>query len=161
MKKSILFVIVLFSLISCTEDVRFNNPSFQGVKDNVFWRAIESKATLNSNGSLVIEAYSGNEVITLKTTSMVEQLYPLGTSTSKTASYVLTDSNGTTTFTTGTGIGDGQIIITDYDAIENTVSGSFKFNAENIYNNPLAGAVLNFQQGIFYKVPIKEQLLTN
>jgi hypothetical protein len=92
---------------------------------------------------------------------MVEQLYPLGTSTSKTASYVLTDSNGTTTFTTGTGIGDGQIIITDYDAIENTVSGSFKFNAENIYNNPLAGAVLNFQQGIFYKVPIKEQLLTN
>ena len=66
----------------------------------------------------------------------------------------MTDSNGTITFATGNGIGDGQIEITEYDVVNNTVSGTFKFNAENIYNNPLAGAVLNFQQGVFYKVPI-------
>jgi len=155
MKKTVLFMIVLFSFISCTEDVRFNNPSFQGVKDNVFWRAIESKATLSPTGSLIIEAYSGNEVITLKTTSTVKQTYPLGTSNSKTATYVLKDIDGTITFSTGIGIGDGQIIITEYDPVANTVSGSFKFNAKNIYNNPLVGDILNFQQGIFYKVPIR------
>jgi hypothetical protein len=155
MKKRILFMIVLFSLVSCTQDISFNNPSFQGLKDNVFWRAIESKASIGANGSLTIEAYSGNEVITLKTTSTTAQTYFLGTSTSKTAKYVLTDKDGTITFTTGLGVGEGQIVITEYDAVSNTVSGTFKFNAENIDNNPLAGSVLNFQQGVFYKVTIR------
>lgn len=161
MKKQALFMIVLFSLISCTEDIRLNNPSFQGLKDNVFWRAIESKASVGPGGSLTIEAYSGNEVITLKTTSTAAQTYYLGTSTSKTAAYVLTNSEGAVTFTTGFGIGEGQIVITEFDATSNTVSGTFKFNAENIYNNTLAGPVLNFQQGVFYKVPITQQVLAN
>jgi hypothetical protein len=30
----------------------------------------------------------------------------------------------------------------------------FKFNAENSDNNPEGGSVLNFQQGVFIKVPI-------
>jgi hypothetical protein len=155
MKKRVLFVIVLMSLISCSEDISFNNPSFQGLKDNVFWRAVESKASIGDNGSLTIEAYSGSEVITLKTTSTTAQTYFLGTSTSKTAKYVLTDRDGTITFTTGLGVGDGQIIITKYDAVSNTVSGTFKFNAENTENNPLAGPILNFQQGVFYEVPVR------
>ena len=171
MKKQILFIIVLFSVISCTEDVSFNNPSFQGVKDNVFWRAIESKASIGPGGSLVIEAYSGNEVVTLKMpvpATVVNQndkksyiTYFLGTSTSKMATYVRTDSDGTITFTTGIDIGDGQIVIKEYDEVNATVSGTFKFNAENVYNNPFAGSVLNFQQGVFYKVPVRQQVLTN
>jgi hypothetical protein len=164
MKKQVLFMIMLFSLVSCTEDVKFNNPSFQGVKDNVFWRAVDSKASKSANGSLIIEAYSGNEVITLitpfppNTVSQEDQYsyitYFLGTSASKTATYVLTNSDDTITFSTGNGIGEGQIVITDYDEANKTVSGTFRFNAENIYNNPLAGSLLNFQQGVFYKVPI-------
>ena len=161
MKKSFLFIIVLFTLVSCQEDVRFNNPSFQGIKDNVFWRAIVSTATLGANGSLIIKGYSGNEIITLKTTSTAKGTYLLGTSDSKTAVYVLTDANGTLTFATGLGKGDGQIVITEYDIINNTVSGTFKFNAENSYNNPLAGSLLNFQQGVFYKVPIIAQASAN
>jgi hypothetical protein len=42
--------------------------------------------------------------------------------------YVLTDSDGTITFETGSEL-MYQIIITEYDGI-NTVSGTFKFNAE-------------------------------
>jgi len=154
MKKYLFCVFILFSLGSCQEDVRFNNPSFQGLKDNVFWRAIQSQATIEANGSLVIKAYTGNEVVTLKTTSTTVQTYPIGTSTSKTATYVLTDANGVLTFSSGIGIGNGQIVITEYDSVNNTVSGTFKFNLENVFNNPLAGATLNFQQGVFYKVPI-------
>ena len=171
MKKYFLFIIVLFTLMACEEDVRFNNPSFQGIKDNVFWRAVVSTASVGPNGSLVIEAYSGNEVITLKMpmpAKVVNQkdknsyvTYDLGTSTSKMATYVLTDSNGTTTFTTGLGLGDGQIVITEYDVVTNTVSGTFKFNAENRYNNPIAGPVLNFQQGVFYKVSIIAAMSVN
>ena len=165
MKKFLLIIGVLFAFISCQEDVRFNNPSLQGMKDNVFWRAVESKATISSGGVLSIEAYTKNETLILKMpvpTTVIDPnvkgsyvTYFLGTSTSRTATYVLSDPSGLITFSTGFGIGDGQIVITEYDAANNTVSGTFKFNVENTYKNPLAGDVVNFQQGVFYKVPVR------
>ncbi|MBX9888743.1 MAG: hypothetical protein K2Y30_12510 [Flavobacteriaceae bacterium] len=155
MKKYVFIVIAMTFLNSCGEDVRFNNPSFQGVKDNIFWRAIQSEGTIAANGSLIIKAYTANEIVTLKTTSTTVQVYPIGTSDSKTATYVLTNTAGDLTFSSGIDIGNGQIEITEYDDANNTVSGTFKFNLENVFNNPLGGSTLNFQQGVFYKVPIK------
>lgn len=57
MKKHFLYLILFFTLIACTTDVEFNNPTFEGQKDNVFWRAVDAKAILAANGSLTIEAY--------------------------------------------------------------------------------------------------------
>ena len=107
MKKQFLYLFLFIAFISCSDDVKFNSPAFEGRKDNVFWRAIDSKAILAANGSLSIEGYTRNEKLTLKTTSTTAQAYPLGTSTSKMATYVLTDASGTVTFSTGTDIGDG------------------------------------------------------
>lgn len=155
MKKKFLYLFLFFAFISCQEDVKFNNPSFQGLKDNVFWRAVDSKAILSTNGSLSIEAYTRNEKVILKTTSILPQTYILGTSTSKSASYVLTDPSGIITFSTGINFGEGQIEITEYDAVNKTVTGTFRFNAENnSVDNPLVGPVLNFQNGVFYKIPV-------
>lgn len=154
MKKLLLLIVVLLSATSCTEEVTFNNPSFQGVKDNVFWRAIDSKATVALDGSLTIQGFSGTEIITLKTTSTAAQTYLLGINDEDSASYVKTEGNGTISFATGSDVGNGQIVITEYDTVNNTITGTFKFNAENIYNDPLAGSMLNFQQGVFYKVTV-------
>lgn len=156
MKKLFLIIIVLFAFLSCQEDVRFNNPSLQGMKDNVFWRAIESRATLAPDGSLLIQAYTGNETLSLKTTSTKPQTYFLGTSESKKVTYILNDPSGLITFSTGFGVGDGQIVIEEYDAVNNTVTGKFKFNAVNTDNNAIASATINFQQGVFYKVPVSK-----
>jgi polyisoprenoid-binding protein YceI len=145
--------------MSCTDEVKFNNPSFEGQKDNVFWRAIDSKAAIAVDGSLTIAGYTRNEKLTLKTTSTTAQSYPLGTSTSKMATYVLTDASGTVTFSTGYGKGDGEIVIEKYDAVNKTVTGTFKFNAVNVNNNPLAGPILNFQYGHFYKIPVSTSTL--
>ena len=110
---------------------------------------------LAADGSLLIEGFTGNEALSLRTTSTTAQTYPLGTSESKKAVYALTDgTNGLVTFSTGFGIGEVQIVITEYDAVNNTVSGTFKFNAENADSNSLARRLLNFQQGVFYKVPV-------
>ena len=154
MKKYILFLVVFFAVVSCEEDVRFNNPSFQGMKNNVFWRAVQAKATLSSDGSVLIEAYTGTEVMSLKMTSTTTQKYPLGSSNSKTAVYVVNQGNSEIKYTTGIDIGNGEIIITEYDSENNTISGTFKFNAENVDDNSPADPVLNFQQGVFYKVPV-------
>ena len=159
MKKQLLYIFLFFAFVSCTDEVKFNNPSFEGQKDNVFWRAIDYKAKLSDDGSLSIEGYTRNEKLVLKTTSTTPQTYPLGTSTSKTATYELLDASGKITFATGIGIGEGEIVIQEYDAVNKTVSGTFKFNAENIYNNPLVGPILNFQHGHFYKIPVTTEFI--
>jgi hypothetical protein len=79
MKKQFLIIIVLFAFISCQEDVRFNNPSLQGLKDNVLWRAVDSRATIEANGSLTIKGYAQNEIVTLKASSVGSGTYVLGT----------------------------------------------------------------------------------
>jgi len=53
---------------------------------------------------------------------------------------------------------NGQIEITNYDAINNTISGKFKFNAVNTNNNPLGEPVVNFQYGQFFNIPIYPSL---
>jgi hypothetical protein len=118
--------------------------------------AIDARASLGANGSLVIEAYSGNSYnfkgAYLNKVSQEDEniyvTYTLGTSTSK--QQVCSDNDdGTITFETGSGIGDGQIIITEYDAGINTVSGTFKFNAENSDNR--GRFCIEFSTRCFYK----------
>lgn len=49
---------------------------------------------------------------------------------------------------------NGEIEITEFDNLNMTVSGTFKFNAVNVENNPFGLPVVNFQYGEFYRVPI-------
>jgi hypothetical protein len=163
MKKQLLYLVLCSAFICCSDNVKLNNPAFEGQKDNEFWRAVDAKATL-INGILTIEGSLRNEKLTLIMPSPANKVsyinknsfvtYVLGTSTTKTATFVSTDKNGITTFSTGLGIGDGQIVITGYDGLNNILSGTFKFNAKNNNSNPLAKPNLNFQYGNFY-IPVK------
>ena len=45
-------------------------------------------------------------------------------------------------------------MITEYDAVNKTVTGTFKFNAENTDDSSSASPTVNFQQGVFYKIPV-------
>ena len=159
MRKLFLIIIILFGFVSCQEDVRFNNPSVQGLKDNLFWKAVDAKATIASDGTLLIQAYTSKEIVSLKTTSAKAQTYILGKNTSKMAIYTRTDANEKTTFSTGSGIGGGQIVITEYDVVNKTITGTFKFNAENTDDSSLASPEVVFQQGVFYKVPVSSAVL--
>ena len=157
MKKYFLITLVFFGLLSCEDDVRFNNPSFQGLKDKVFWRGVRSKATIASDGSLLIESLIVNETISLKTAAAEPQTYFLGTGEASKAIYTVTGpATGIVTYTTGFGVGQGQIIITEYDAINKTITGTFKFSAENTNRSSQANATVNFQQGVFYKIPVQK-----
>jgi hypothetical protein len=234
MKRFLPLFIIAIALSSCQEDVKFNTPGFQGLKDDVFWRANDARAYVSASGDLTIEALTEYEEITLTTSSANEGVYVLGTAnTSNSATYTsnfndieleyatiavpgpvssIALSNagsgyvsGTSVATTGgsgsgltvnvtanaSGIvtavtvssrgnayvaGDlvtvsggnlnatfrvlnvqnsnGQIEITEYDNVNFTVSGKFKFNAATLSNDPLVNPILNFQYGEFYKIPI-------
>lgn len=161
MKKFVLYIVFLFSLVSCEENIRFNNPSVQGLKNNMFWRAIDSKATVASDGSVLIEGYKGNEVLSLKIKSAKVEKYRLGVSDSTSVAFVETQGNNQLVYKTGAGVGDGQIIITKYDDVNGTISGSFKFNAKGKDSESEVGPILNFQQGVFYQIPITVKAVAN
>ena len=234
MKRFLFLILILVAFISCQEDVKFNNPGFQGLKDDVFWRANDARAYVSETGKLRIEALTEHETVTLNTSSPNIGTYVLGTinvNNSATYSSNFNDvmleyatiavpgpvssislvnggtsySSGTSVATTGgTGSGltvnlianasgvvttitissrgnaylagdlitvaggnvnckfrvtnvqnsNGEIEITEYDNVNFTVTGKFKFNAANSNGSPFGGPILNFQYGEFYKVPI-------
>lgn len=234
MKNFLSLFIVAVAFSSCQEDVKFNNPGFQGLKDDVFWRANDARAYVSTTGKLSIEALTEYETITLNTASSNVGTYVLGTTNvnnSATYSSNFDDIaleyatiavpgpassvslvNGGTGYSSGTSIattggagsgltvnivanasgvvtsvaissrgnaylaGDlitvaggnvnckfrvtnvqnsnGEIKITEYDNVNFTVSGKFKFNAANSNGSPFGGPILNFQYGEFYKIPI-------
>jgi hypothetical protein len=156
MKKYICLILLVFITVSCTEDIKFNNPAFQALKDNVFWRGQNYKAYLGTNGNVTIEGALGFEKIVLQTASSAEQTHILGVDEASKASYSNTFPEQASFFSTGTNKGSGQIVITDFDAENKTISGTFKFNAPNLDENSTASLSINFTEGVFYKVPLTD-----
>ncbi|KOP38664.1 hypothetical protein DBB36_09590 [Flavobacterium sp. WLB] len=155
MKKYFYFLFFLVLLTSCTEDIKFNNPAFQTLKNNVFWRAQTYKAYFGANGTVVIEGSLGYENVILQTASSAEQTFILGVNETSKASYENTLPAELSSFSTGTNIGNGQIVITEYDTDTNTISGTFKFTAINEDESDTENPKINFTEGVFYKVPIE------
>lgn len=163
MKKIVSFIILAFALGSCSEDIKFNNEAvFQGVKDNVYWKGSEAKATVSTTA----------ETLTVSSTNLIETMtldmplpgfvnpkneatyvtYALGTSLDRTAHYVLAFDGNEYMYETAISIGDGEITITEYDGV--FVSGTFRFNAINEDPESDAPETVNVQSGVFYKVPV-------
>ena len=117
------------------------------------WRAVSSEAVVEGN-SLTISGIDAFETLTIVLNGKNEGTYNLGINNGRKATFVDAVNEVPLTFATGIGEGDGQVVITDYDEINMTVSGTFRFNAINVDDNPMGGDILNFQEGVFYKVPV-------
>jgi hypothetical protein len=65
MKKIVSILVLTILILSCENDVKSNSPAFQGEKDNVFWRAEDSKVTINASGTVSINAYTEKELVTV------------------------------------------------------------------------------------------------
>ena len=154
MKKIASFLLIIILLISCTQEITRNNPSLQGLKDGILWRARDAQAVLNSSGGITITGLTQYETLTLTTNSFQPQTYVLGTSSSRRATYEIINAGVTLNYATGANVGDGQIVITEYDDTNNTISGTFRFNAHNLGNNPDEPQIINYQSGVFYKIPV-------
>lgn len=150
MKKLFSIIVILIAFSSCQEEVKFNDPGFQAFRDDILFKGIDVRAYKSSTGALRIVALAQEEEVELITTSSNTGSYPLGTSISNVATYTNTRDGNEIFYTTGNDIGNGEIKITDN--ADNTITGSFKFNARNVFNNPLGGELVNFQYGAFYRI---------
>ncbi len=163
MKKGIFLVLFLSLLTSCSQDLSLNNnAAFQAVKDNQFWKAADANSVRIAGGLLNINAVTQTESVVLTIplpTRLVSQkdknsyiTYFLGIDEEQSAQYVKTLNTIIYSFETGINNGDGEIVVTDYDG--SYISGTFKFNAKNTDTGSITEATVNFQKGVFYKVPI-------
>lgn len=158
MKKYHFLLLLVLITVSCTEDIRFNNPAFQTLKDNVFWRAATYKASIATNGNIVIEGTLGYEKVILQVSDFGDRTYVLGIDNVTTASYLNAFPGGVSEFSTGANKGSGQIVITNIgnttSGIGNTISGTFKFTAINNDAADAENPKVTFTEGVFYKIPI-------
>ena len=160
MRKLIVLIAVVFTAFSCEEDVRFNNPSFQALKNDVFWRAIDSRATIAADGSLLIEAFTSNEILSIKTTGSAKDFeYLLGGGNSQNVVYSLKEKAQVTIYRTDGTTANGRITVTEYDEINKTISGTFTFNIKNSDESDIISPIISFREGVFYKVPVSSQIL--
>ena len=79
MKKIFSIVVLALLFVSCENDIKTNSPAFQGEKDNVFWRAADSKATINAGGTVSLNAYTDKELVAITVPNSVG-IHNLGTS---------------------------------------------------------------------------------
>ena len=154
MKKLLSLLVLLVAMTSCEEDVKFNTPAVQALKDNELWKAAEYKAMI-VGGSLTIEATNGFETVVLRTVgSTPGESFELGINNSNRATYSLVADALVEEYQTGTNIGNGLIEIsadpTETNIAEGYISGNFRFNAVSSSDE-----TVNFQRGFFYKVPIE------
>jgi len=154
MKKIASILLIIFALMSCSQEITRNNPSVQGLKDGVLWRANHSYAVRTTSGVLTITGLTQYETLTLTTNWFEPGTYTLGTNIPNTAAYEFAKDGTTLNYTTGPNIGDGEIKIEEWDDINQTITGKFRFNAQIVGSNPEGNEVLNFIEGHFYKIPV-------
>ncbi|AXO80451.1 hypothetical protein DZC78_08675 [Olleya aquimaris] len=154
MKKITLLLVSIITLLSCNEDLVFNSPALIGYNDGVLWEASSFRANVEVNGNLTIIGVKGAQVVNLKAIQATEGTYQLGNTTS-----VATFDDGLGKVFTTNNIPDpsvqiypseGTIIVTEFNDIERTVSGTFTFHAFD--SSGLDSE--NFNRGYFYNVPI-------
>ncbi len=80
MKKIVSLIVVLFAVLSCTTDVKFNNPGFQAYRDGNLFRALDIKAYRSAfTGDLSFVALAQDEKLELNISNSTVGTYYFGT----------------------------------------------------------------------------------
>jgi len=152
MNKFQCLLVVLLIFNSCENTIEDRIPAFQAHVNGVqFWEASSFSIITDSNGTII----TGNNLsgtLTMYVPSLEVDVNNLGSS--EVAVGVFQDTLYYSTMYDGIAsiahLSDGEITIDEFNSEENTISGTFNFDAYNEtgeYN-------LNISEGVFYRLPI-------
>lgn len=145
MKRIFALLFISFIVLSCSNEVRFNTPLFQGAKNYQYWKVDEYLAVFTDSGGLKIVGITNRESITLNLVNVNEGTYGLGPYSQNSA--IFEDKNFVTYSTDNNG--DGFITIEEFNSENLTISGKFQFNSFSE-----EGELVNFIDGVFFDLPI-------
>ncbi len=148
MKIRLFLYIITFSLLtsSCEEEIATNTPALQGSLDEMFFKAIDARATEFEDGSFLIQGITQRELLTLSVRSGEPGVYTVGQDT---VNYGTFQDRAGDIYDTHPN-GSGEIVISNWDETSRTLSGSFTFTAILPGTDTLA-----VQRGIFFEVPYR------
>ncbi|SFN41570.1 hypothetical protein SAMN04487989_101294 [Bizionia echini] len=155
MKKLFVLALAFVTVFSCGDEIEFNSPALQGKKDGERWKALFYNASYDDTGRLIITGGDNFESITLNIETLAIGNYSVGIGNSSFAEFIdLEDVTYSTNNEPDPDFSlypaDGLITISRYDAINNTVSGEFYFNA---YSE--AGLkTVTLSEGVFFDLPL-------
>ncbi|WP_375238295.1 DUF6252 family protein [Aurantibacter sp.] len=162
MKKIFFLALLLITIVGCKEDLTFNTPSFDAVKNNEPWRADGFVAYNNDDGGYSIKGELGVETVIININEAVEGEYILNSGSS--ASAVYRDATGTV-YSTKNDPDDsvtlypvgGKILLDDVAG--SSITGRFQFSAftaNGLQGVTFSGNANNAfdteRYGVFYKV---------
>lgn len=146
MKKYLLLCLMALIVISC-DDVQDNTPAFQGNLDNVFYRALDSKATAGEDGTVAIVGTTSDQNVTIILSVLQSGSFQLNSGNGHQAYYE--DPTGQIYSTENGGSGEVNITGRGTDAGNEFISGNFTFTAI------LEGIdTITFSRGLLYQVPV-------
>jgi hypothetical protein len=109
---------------------------------------------VSNDGTIAIEAVTLKENLTLHLSSVQEKRYLLDNSAVDYVTYTSRESSPEISLTSKNGMGKGKVIVSEYDEVNKTITGTFTF----VITTPVAGTQevkeFYFSQGVFYKVPV-------
>ena len=157
MKNIFMFIVSALLMVSCGENIEFNNPAFQSKKDGNLWRAQSYGADID-NGAILVRGRFNSETVWLLPDNDNRATYVLGANNISEARYI--DENGlvySTKYTPDPSVqvypAEGQIIIESFERVDGAnraITGTFWFNAFTADGLQR----INFNQGHFYRVPL-------
>lgn len=168
MKKIVALLMIVSVLVSCEEEISSNTPAFQARKDNFMWRAKDYTALYDATTStLQLSAFVGFEKLTMTVTPVAivgdangayfeDGTFDVANNPDALVTYSYVNNGQTYKYSTAVeDEATGKIEIKN-DAIQKpgTLSGSFRFDAPYVGTNLNAPERINFQEGIFYEIPI-------
>ena len=152
MNKIQYLILIFFIFNSCENNIEDRIPTFQAyVNGDQFWESKSFSVTINNNDA-VITGNNFSSTISIYFPSLNIGTNNLGSS--QIANAIYQDSIYYSTDFNGVGsiayLSDGEITIEEFNSEENTITGTFNFDAYDEtgeYN-------INISQGVFYRLPI-------
>jgi hypothetical protein len=169
MKKIFALLMIVSVLASCEEEVSFNTPAFQARKDNFTWRADDYTAVYRiSDSTLVLSGFKGFEKLTMTaypvviigngTTSFFQNAtFDFSNNPNAIAEYDYINNGQLLMYSTDVeDQANGQLVLKNNDVFQKpgTITGTFRFDAPYVGEVPTELQRINFQEGVFYEIPI-------
>ena len=143
MIRPFIFVIWSLLLVSCADDVTFNTPAFQGIKDTTFFKAQGTRAQLTDANQVVISGSLNGERVDLKLPAYGTGVFDLSAGSAAIADFYEADGKQYSTRFEG----EGEVVVERVD--DSLYTGSFRFRAVA----PADTTEVYFTRGYFYEVP--------